>query len=185
MINLLLFITILFSNISKNDDIEKYQKAYNYILDSNSIIIDRFWGDDIIKPDSFSIYVSPRLYFIDKLFFTTDIIDYEFNCLDEKAKRKVQRLIILDEYGSIDKHLNDSDYVYKNELNMLNKTSSYDLKLFFAKIDEYGRLRAELIYYSNYENYLDAYRESGRGISYLFYFNNNKIENVIILKWIR
>jgi hypothetical protein len=129
--------------------------------------------------------VSPRIYYIDKLFFITSIINYEFDCLDSISKRKIEKLILSDEYRNIDKHMNDTSYKYIDYLNKLNKKLDYNLKLFFSEIDEYGRLVADLIEYNESKNYNESLLRSYLGIKYLFYFKNNKIEKVMILKWQR
>lgn len=181
MINFLLNIFIFLNCLINNNDIEKYQSAYNFIIDSSSVINNWFFDDNTVE--SFSIFVSPRIYYIEKLFFTTSIIDYEFGCLDSTSKRKVERLILSDEYRNMDKHMNDTSYKYIDYLNKLNTKLDYNLKLFFSEIDEYGRLVADLIEYNEYENYNESQYRSYLGIKYLFYFENNIIKKVMILKW--
>jgi hypothetical protein len=184
----ILFYLLSLYNVGNCDNIEKYLKAYKMIQDS-SIVYQHFFKcyDPKSVSDSFSICVSNRIYFMSKLFFDTDIIEYEYNNPLPYGElwRHIRDSLIRIEIDLIKKHENDTNYKLLTELQKINENDFCDLKLFFSDFDCQNRLRASLVYNNNIEEYTSAFRESRLMIDYLFYFKDNDIKKVIIKEWFR
>lgn len=184
---ILLFVFVMLISVKANaGDIEKYINAYKVIKDSS--IVDKCFSEyclSVILPNE--ICVSDRIYYIDKLFFLEDIINYEHNIPVRKSeiwKKLLDSLITL-EYKLIDTSLKTEKYREIPALNKLQKSIFCDLKIFFGEIENQNRLRASLVCNKGTDDYGYSIRQSQFWLEYLFYFKGDDVEKVIIRQCIR
>jgi hypothetical protein len=174
------------TNIDKNQiincqyKIELYKKAYELIKDTDIVVI--YFNDYMINRDSLNICVSPRIYNrIESLFFIDDIIEIEFNELSDSCKYLKKRELILEEYNNS----NETEKYKKCEkiTNINLNQCKCDLILFFENIDK-NKFRSDLfiLYDNENDDYFSIAQKSPIFMEFLFYYDNNNINKLIIKK---
>lgn len=174
------------TNVDKNqiincqDKFELYKKAYELIKDTEIVVI--YFNDYMINRDSLNICVSPRIYNrIESLFFIDDIIETEFNELSDSCKYLKKRELILEEYN---KSNETEKYKICEKVKNINTTQhNCDLILFFENIDK-NKFRSDIFILYDHENddYFSIAQKSPIFMEFLFYYENNNINKLIIKK---
>lgn len=176
MKSLILFISLLFSTLSGQNNFEYYSKAYNYVKNTRTSgeLFTYYYDSSISVP--YKICVSTKLYYIEKQTFMNEILDFEYKNLDEAYKKTILDSLATVEVKNISRNLDD--YTNFPELIKLNENGDdCDLELLFGALDNQNRLRATLIPNKNKFDIYSGY-EPQCGTEYLFYFQNGEIVKV-------
>jgi len=158
---------------------KEYRLAYEYISLNDSLIISSFEDTSYNKTNQ-NICISNRIYYLDNIFLLNKIINYEFSELNNDRTKNLRDSLYQIEL----EHIYDTSYKINNKLVEISSKHECKYILFFGDINKENKLRAELLIHSNSDDYFESSRRSNIGISFLFYFKDNSINQVIISKWI-
>ena len=157
---------------TNDDDFEKYEKAYDYIVHA-SIIEDSFIHSKYSTLDTILIHVSNKLNNYSPRYFSQEILEYEYKGFNDSLRK-----IKLDSLWDLSSLIDDFKRIDEmSELDKLNRSEEINLLLFFSKISD-NKLTAEIFQYRPDIGKKHNRYWSGTSVHFLFYFNEDDIEKV-------
>ena len=169
----ILILSFLLSSISLNqcDDLEKYRKAYEYILGSSKF--EDFTEYDFPGWEHVNVCVSEQVSDLNLGYFIREIIEYEYGNLDSTEKIRIRDSLIVSEYRK-------SEFSINENLNKLENYKNCDLILYFSEIKDNKLIAKLLICWSITGDYREDIYNTYRSLVFLFYFSKDSIEKVFV-----
>ncbi len=182
---LFVFSFLIYSHqITNDDDYEKYEKAYEYIV--NSEYLKEELGDHLLEPpDTISIFVTNQVLSFAPGMLVYKIRDYNLS-LDDSTKRINLGIGKNGFKKVIDTNFRFSDFNINKNFNVLLFFSELKDNMLIAKLTIYNskcpilNLTEDGYFYFDESDCMDYNQISDYGsfILFLFIFDNNKIDRV-------